>query len=313
MYHIIINPMSRSGKGLKIWKRDVEPLLHAENIQYRSYFSRSEGDVARIVSDILSSTAERPIRLILLGGDGTVNEAIQGMKDTDRVILGYIPTGSSNDLARDLEIPKDPAEALRLILHEGKEFPMDLATVAYDDGSKRRFVVSCGIGFDAAVCEEALHSNMKKFFNKIGLGKLTYLGIALKQLITAKSAKCTITLDDGTTAKIKRLLFVTCMLHRYEGGGFMFCPDADDADGYLDLCAVGDAPKLLLLLALPPAFKGKHYFMKGITPYCAKKIRIETSAPLWLHTDGEVWRKTTAFTVTCERHAIQIIRKERIS
>lgn len=313
MYHIIINPMSRSGRGLKIWKQDVEPILHAEGISYRSYFSREGGDVARIVSDVLSSTPERPIRLILLGGDGTVNEALQGMQDTAGVILGYIPTGSSNDLARDLQIPREPAEALRLILHEGKAFPMDLATVAYDDGSKRRFAVSCGIGFDAAVCEEALHSNIKKFFNKVGLGKLTYLGIALKQLIAAKSAKCTITLDDGTTAKIKRLLFVTCMLHRYEGGGFMFCPDADACDGYLDLCAVGDSPKLLLLFALPPAFKGKHYFMKGVTPYCAKKVRIETSAPLWLHTDGEVWRKTCAFTVTCERHAIQIIGNESVS
>ncbi len=307
MYHIIINPMSRSGKGLKIWKKEVEPLLHEEKIRYRSYFSRKAGDVARIMREILSSATERPIRIILLGGDGTVNEAVQGITDYSDVILGYIPTGSSNDLARDLQIPTDPAEAVHLILHDGKAIPMDLATVSYDDGSKRRFIVSCGIGFDAAVCEEALHSNIKKFFNKIGLGKLTYLGIALKQLITAKSAKCTITLDDGTTATIKRLLFVTCMLHRYEGGGFMFCPDADATDGYLDLCAVGDCPKFLLLFALPSAFKGKHYFMKGVTPYCAKEVRIETSIPLWLHTDGEVWRKTTALTVTCQKHAIQMI------
>lgn len=310
MYHVIINPMSRSGKGLKIWKKEVEPLLHAENVHYRSYFSREAGNISRIMKEIVNSATERPIHIIVLGGDGTVNEAVQGIPEHADVILGYIPTGSSNDLARDLQIPKDPAEALRLILHDGKPYPMDLGTVAYDDGSKRRFIVSCGIGFDAAVCEESLHSNMKKMFNKVGLGKLTYLGIALKQLITAKSAKCTITLDDGSTATIKRLLFVTCMLHRYEGGGFMFCPDADATDGYLDLCAVGDCPKALLLLALPSAFKGKHYFMKGITPYCAKQVRIETSAPLWLHTDGEVWRKTTACTVTCQKHAIQMICKE---
>lgn len=305
--------MSRSGKGLKIWKKEVEPLLHAQKVHYRSYFSREAGDVTRIMREITNSATERPIRIILLGGDGTVNEAVQGIKDHSDVILGYIPTGSSNDLARDLQIPTAPVEALDLILHEGKAYPMDLATVTYDDGSKRRFIVSCGIGFDAAVCEEILHSNIKKKLNKVGLGKLTYLGIALKQLITAKSARCTITLDDDTTATIKRVLFVTCMLHRYEGGGFMFCPDADATDGYLDLCAVGDCPKGLLLLALPPAFKGKHYFMKGITPYCAKKVRIETSAPLWLHTDGEVWRKTTACTVTCQKHAIQMIGKEIVS
>lgn len=307
MYHIIINPTSRSGKGLAIWKNEVEPALHAENISYRSYFSKEEGDVARIATDILSTYKDRPLHIILLGGDGTVNEAIQEMDDTSGVVLGYIPTGSSNDLARDLGIPTEPTKALQLILHTGKTYPMDLGTVAYDDGRIRRFVVSCGIGFDAAVCEEAQHSNLKKVFNKIGLGKLTYLGIALKQLFATKSVSCKLILDDDQPVQIRKLLFITCMQHRYEGGGFMFCPTADATDGYLDLCAVGDTPKLLLLSALPTAFKGKHYFVKGITPYRARKVRIETSSPLWVHTDGEVCRKTTSFTATCEQHAIQII------
>lgn len=307
MYHVIINPMSRSGKGLKIWKTEVEPTLHAEGVSYRSYFSRKEGDIARIASDILESATERPIRIILLGGDGTLNEALQGMKDTSHIILGYIPTGSSNDFARDLRIPTDPVEALHLILHTGKVQFMDLGTIAYDNGTKRRFIVSCGIGYDAAVCEEALHSSIKKFCNKIGLGKLTYLGIALKQLLSTKSVSCELTLDDDIPIKIHKLLFVTCMQHRYEGGGFMFCPNADASDGYLDLCVVGDVPKLLILFALPTAFKGKHYFVKNITTHRAKKVRIETSSKLWVHTDGEVGSQTTAITVTCEQNAIQII------
>ena len=307
MYHIIINPASRSGKGLDVWKKEVEPGLHRENISYRSYFSREAGDVARIAADILNNNEERPIRIIILGGDGTVNEALQGMKDTSGVILGYIPTGSSNDFALDLGIPTEPAQALQLILHTGRTYPMDLGTVTYDDGTKRRFAVSCGIGFDAAVCEEALHSNIKKLFNKIGLGKLTYLGIALKQLFTAKSVSCTLTLDDGEPIAIRKLLFITCMQHRFEGGGFMFCPAADATDGLLDLCSVGDVPRLLILFALPTAFKGKHYIVKGIRPYRAKKVRIETSAPLWVHTDGEVSRRTNAFSVVCEPQSIQII------
>ncbi len=307
MYHIIINPASRSGNGLKIWKKEVEPLLHAANANYRSYFSRKAGDVSRITKDILSATKERPITMIIMGGDGTVNEALQGMKDTSNVILGYIPTGSSNDLARDLGIPSEPAEALHLILHAKKTSPMDLGIITYDDGTKRRFIVSCGIGFDAAVCEEALHSNLKKAFNKLGLGKLTYLGIALKQLFAAKSVSCKLILDDGEPIHIRRILFVTCMQHRFEGGGFMFCPYANATDGKLDLCVVGNVPKLLILFALPTAFKGKHYFVKGIRPYRAKKVRIETSSPLWVHTDGEVNRKTTAFTVSCEQHGIHLI------
>lgn len=307
MYHIVINPASRSGKGLEIWKKEVEPLLLSEQIEYCSYLSKSPGDVSNIARNILTTVNTRPISIILLGGDGTVNEALQGMEDTQGVILGYIPTGSGNDFARDLRLPKDPSEALRLILRQEKVHAMDLGTIEYGDGIRRRFAVSHGIGFDAAVCEEITRSNLKKILSKVGLSKLTYLLIALKQLCAARLVSCQLTFDDRETISIKRLLFLTGMLHRYEGGGFMFCPNADASDGLLDLCVVGDIPKIVCLLALPTAFKGKHYFVKGITPYRAKKIQVETSAPLWLHTDGEVWCQTNTLTVTCEQGAIQMI------
>lgn len=87
----------------------------------------------------------------------------------------------------------------------------------------------------------------------------------------------------------------------------MFCPDACASDGLLNLCAVGDLPKLLVLCALPTAFRGKHYRFKGITPYRARTVTIETSSPLWVHTDGEVTRKSDKLTVTCRQGAVRII------
>lgn len=308
MYQIIINPASRSGKGMKIWKEQVEPALQRSQVAYRPYFSRKAGDVAKIAEEITAQAEESPLSLIILGGDGTVNEALSGISDVSKVILGYIPTGSSNDLARDLKLPVNPTAALELILHSGKIRPLDLGTLTYSDGQKRRFVVSCGIGYDAAVCEEALHSKIKNVLNRLGLGKLTYLGIALKQLFAAKAVSGKIILDDGAPIDIGNILFTACMLHRFKGGGFMFCPDADPEDGLLNLCAVGNLPKALVLFALPTAFQGKHYRFKGITPYTAKKVTIETSSPLWVHTDGEVTRKSSRITVTCERHALSMIR-----
>lgn len=64
---------------------------------------------------------------------------------------------------------------------------MDLGTVTYEDGQSRLFCVSCGIGYDAAVCEEALHSKMKNVLNKIGLGKLTYLSIGPETAFCSES------------------------------------------------------------------------------------------------------------------------------
>ena len=307
MYHIIINPRSRSGRGLKIWKEIVEPRLHRDGIVYRNYFSERPGDVARLAGEITGAAAGEPVTLIILGGDGTVNEALTGIRDTSNITLGYIPTGSSNDLARDLKLPKDPLEALELVLHKGSVHAMDIGIVTYPDGETRPFIVSCGIGFDAAVCEEALHSKIKNIFNRLGLGKLTYLGIALKQLFGAKAISGRLTLDDADPVNMNTLLFVACMLHRFEGGGFMFCPNADASDGILNLCAVGDLPKLLILFALPTAFKGNHYRFKGITPYQARTVTIETSAPLWVHTDGEVSRKSNRLTVSCRQGAVKML------
>ena len=233
MYHILINPASRSGKGLLIWKNQIEPALQRENIPYRAYFSKKAGNASRIAEEITSQT-DSTLSLIILGGDGTINEALQGIRNTSRIILGYIPTGSSNDLARDLGIPYNPRDALDLILHSGTPKTMDLGTVTYPDGITRRFAVSCGIGFDAAVCEDAMHSTIKQIMNKLGLGKLTYLGVALKQLFTARAVSGQLTIEDGTPINIGNMLFTACMLHRFEGGGFQFAPNADANDGILN-------------------------------------------------------------------------------
>lgn len=317
MYYIIINPASRSGRGARIWSEQVEPALQEKQVSYQAYFSGKSGEVRQLAAQITKEhTDEAGLKLIILGGDGTVNEALQGIADLSKVVLGYIPTGSSNDLARDLGISKDPKSALDLILENTAPRAMDLGRLTYLDEDlpeeSRLFAVSCGIGFDAAVCAEAMSSRIKDTMNRIGLGKLTYLGIALKQLITARKVSCNLTLEnsaDGTQKSIhlSRFLFVTCMSHRYEGGGFMFCPPAVDHDGILDLCVVGNISKALVLLALPTAFFGKHYFVKGIDAYTAVKMSVTASAPLWVHTDGEVTRKSCGFRVECLPGAVRMI------
>ena len=174
-------------------------------------------------------------------------------------------------------------------------------------GSGRYFGVSCGLGFDAAVCEEILSSKLKKVMNKLGLGKLTYLGIALKQLFAAKKVSCEIILDDNQIITLPRFLFVAGMIHQYEGGGFKFCPGADFHDGIMDICLVGNVPKPVILLALPTAFKGKHYLFKGVDKYSARKMTVKTGSPLWVHTDGEVFAKTDSITLSCEKELLRIL------
>lgn len=323
MYYIIVNPASKSGRGAKIWS-GIKPVLDQKKTAYKVFFSMEAGHVIKLVRELsvslLKNDSDFILKLIVLGGDGTLNETLQGITDFDRVQIGYIPTGSSNDMARDLKLSKDPLEILERILSCRKPVLMDLGCLTYEQTSERLsrlhsseqnlnryFSVSSGIGFDAAVCEEALASKFKNTLNRIGLGKLTYLSIALKQLLMAKKITCTITLDEGEPIRLHKFLFVACMIHQYEGGGFKFCPGADCRDGLIDVCSVGNIPKWLVLLALPTAFYGKHYLFKGIDHYTASKIHLETSSPLWVHTDGEVTMKSNSITLTCRQNKLQFL------
>ncbi len=77
------------------------------------------------------------------------------------------------------------------------------------------------------------------------------------------------------------------MIHRYEGGGFKFCPDADYSDGYLDVLVVGNISKLKVLRILPTALKGEHLRFPGLKAYRAKKVVVKTQVPIPVHVDGE--------------------------
>lgn len=316
MYYIIVNPSSKSGRGIRIWQK-LKPVFQERNIPYELMLSTHIGHIAEFTKKITAT--DKHVNLILLGGDGTINEALQGIRDFSKISIGYIPTGSSNDLARAMKLKKDPLKLLDTIL-SGKSSRMadiGVLTCENDDSEPRiagkripeksYFVVSSGIGFDAAVCEEALSSNIKNTLNKLKLGKLTYLGIALKQLITAKPVACDICLDNKERIHADRFLFVASMIHKYEGGGFNFCPNADAADGIFDICFVGSISKPLILIALPTAFFGKHYIFPQIFHYTANKLEIKTSVPLWVHTDGEVHFKSSHIYLSCEKQKLEFL------
>jgi diacylglycerol kinase family enzyme len=171
----------------------------------------------------------------------------------------------------------------------------------------RLFDVSAGIGFDAAVCEQALSSNTKNFLNKIGLGKLTYGSIALRQLFGAEKVACEITLDDKKTIRLNRFIFIAAMVHHYEGGGFKFAPGADLTDGKFDLVYAGDMPSARMLLALPLSFIGHYFWIKGIGHHVVQKVSIKTQKPLWVHTDGEVSVKSDHITFECLKQKLRMM------
>lgn len=307
MIHFIVNPVSKSGKGLKLWKNRIEPVLRAKDIGYSLDFSKEHGDVTSICSRLSrNASKEKNCTVVILGGDGTLNDAVQGIEDFENTVLAYIPAGSSNDFARDMHLSKSVKKSLERILSGQEPKLLDIGEVTTEK-TKRRFAVSCGIGFDAAVCQRASHSYVKKTLNKFGLGKLTYLAIALRQLLNAPESDCQIEFSSGEKLLLKKFLFAASMVHSYEGGGFKFCPKASCTDGKMNLCAVNGKSVPGILLALPTAFFGLHGLFKGIHLLEFDSATITSDVPLWLHTDGEVWQKSSQITVRTFEKKLKII------
>ena len=324
MYYCIVNPSARSGKGRDIWKK-LKLKFHEKGIEYSAQLTRGPGHATEIASNLTrniegADPKTLPVRIVVLGGDGTLNEVINGICDFDNTLLGYIPIGSSNDFARDLSYPKKTDALLDKILEGIEKRRLDLGKLTYNSMSRetsrlcsnrfkvtRIFDVSAGIGFDAAVCEQALSSKTKNFLNKIGLGKLTYGTIALRQLFGAKKIPCSIAIDNDEPIELSRFIFIAAMIHHYEGGGFNFAPKADLCDGKFDLVWAGNMPPARMLYALFFSFFGNYYWIKGVGHKTAEKITIKTEMPLWVHTDGEVSVKSDHITLECLRETLRLM------
>ena len=282
-YHFIVNPKARSGQGWMIW-RSLEPELMKRRIDYQCSLTRKRKDAGRIAAGITADGKQHT--LVVLGGDGTLNEVVNGIACPEQTTVGYIPIGSSNDFARGLGIPKDPGEAMKLILDPERTQKIDIGEIISSSGS-RRFIVSGGIGFDAAVCHEVCVSKWKVFLNRLGLGKLSYAVVALDRLAKDRPVTMRLIFPDGSSKTLERTYFAAFMNLPYEGGGFKFSPAADPGDGLLDVVAAHgiSIPKVLFLL--PLALLGKHTGFRGISVIRCREVHIESERALPLHTDGE--------------------------
>lgn len=299
MYTFLVNPGSRSGLGLTVWNT-LEHYLNEHEITYQVYFTKYQRHASKLAARLSADSSVKT--LIVLGGDGTLNEVINGIGDLTSVTLGYIPIGSGNDFARSMGLSKDPLTALSHILSPSRFACLNIGITTYETDKnpdcKRRFATSSGLGFDAGVCHQVIVSPLKRFLNKLHLGKLSYVGVALSQIFTMipddMYVKLTDTSGDMETHLFHKVYFAAAMNQPMEGGGFRFCPKADPSDDLLDIIVVESLPKAVILLLLPTAFKGWHVFFKGIHTYQCKKASFISLRPLPVHTDGEpVYLKRT--------------------
>ena len=320
MFYCIVNPSARS-EGRNTVSEKLEAALQKSGAAFRMIYTSGPGhasEAARQAS--LEADPEEPAVLVVLGGDGTLNETLAGIENFDAVRLGLIPVGSGNDFALGIGLSKNTDVLIRRIIQNKVTRRIDIGRLTYDHmtglyargrheppAKTAYFAVSMGIGYDAAVCEEAISSPIKKALNKVNLGKMTYGAIAVRQLVSAPKVHARIEVDGTYTYEPERMMFAALMNTPYEGGGYMFAPDASVTDGYLNLCLIGDIPKPLALGCFPLAAMGKVYGINGVSHCPGKHFEIRTDVPLWIHTDGEVAVKSDAVTIDCLPSRLSLI------
>lgn len=298
MLYFIVNETSRSGRTRQIWK-DIQQSLIKADVSYEYMITQGRDHATKLASEI-SQRPEDNICIVVIGGDGTMNEVINGIADFDKVRFGIIPTGSGNDFGGGLDLPKSPEENLQRIISsykagEDSYRAVDIGLVRWGQNQKKLFGISSGIGLDAIVCKKALSSKLKNVLNKLGLGSLTYVLLTIITLFSMKTADFEISYDNNKST-LKKTIFAAAMNLRAEGGGVPMAPDATPYDGKLSISSASGIPKWITFLCLPFLVAGKHTHIKGFNLVSCREASIHSSQKMTLHADGEYVADVTDLT-----------------
>ena len=306
-YSFIVNPNAGNGQGLKKWNR-VRAFLDRNGFDYDIFFTTASGDAARRARE-LSEACTEPTEVVVVGGDGTVNEVVNGLRLLAPVTLGYIPAGTGNDFARSMRFSMNPIHVIKGFTRMHRVEAVDYGVLTCGDGETvRRFINSSGVGYDAAVCTALARRRAKSRFPFHPLWKLGYILEGIRQFMKARPSRGYIILDGDRRMEFNNILFVSSHIHPFEGGGFRFATYADPKDGILEICVISGSNKLMLI---PVLCSGRWKGLKsrrGVRLFQCREAHIHLDHGLPVHTDGEVIRSQTDMDVRCVQQQLRILR-----
>lgn len=305
MYYFIVNKFGGTGNASKIVHQIKTTLDHLE-IEYKIFFSEKVGH-AEILARTISQFDDNEIKIIIVGGDGTINEVINGITSFERVLVGIIPCGSGNDFARGMKLFRHNSQkALEQIIHSKNIKCVDLGVVETKQ-NRRLFCISSGFGLDAIVTTSLNGSLLKSFFSKIHLGKIAYALCTISTLCKMKTQKVKISFDGEPLIEFSKLIFVALMNMKAEGGGIPMCPNAFCDDGKLSICIASNVPKWKTFLIFPFLLLGIHKNLKAFYLRDFKTVDIYSESESVLHTDGEDAGITTSIHAECISKKLRIL------
>lgn len=287
--YVIYNPLAGIGNA-----EEEARLLQVVLDEELEYY-----DMTHITNySVFLSGMEKDDYLVIVGGDGTLNRFANDTAGLDfsHEIL-YFPTGSGNDLARELGANGNPVVITQYL----KNLPC-----VEVKGKTYRFLNGIGFGIDGYCCQ--VGDELRKLPNK----KVDYTAIAVKGLLFHFQARNAIVTVDGKKYAYKKVWIAPTMYGKYYGGGMLPTPEQDRNTGKLSVMLFHGAGRLRTLCIFPRIFKGTHVSCRNMVAiHAGHEITVEFDRPTPLQIDGETILAVTKYTAAICRKETELIQSSR--
>ncbi len=287
---VICNPVSGMGRGpdrLAVVRRTLD----AVGVHYIYQMTTHRGHAMQLARSAVQAGCSA---VVVIGGDGTFLEALNGVLDpyepgtaagtTGRVAMGLVQAGRGSDFGRSAGIPSDVRAACERLI-AGRTQVVDVGHVSFVSFAgkvrSRFFANAAGVGFDAEV---ALRANAGP---RVLGGTIPYLTSLVRTLGRYRNKRVHVNLDNSRQwrGRINSLIVAN---GQYFGGGMNIAPEASLSDGHFDVVTLGDLDKLDLIINVPRVYDGSHVTHPKVSITRARYVEVTSPDRVLLQADGEV-------------------------
>jgi diacylglycerol kinase (ATP) len=299
---LVMNPASAGGRTDRHWP-EIAHALRSAGVRFELHRTTAAGDATQAVRSALAGGYRS---VVVVGGDGTLNEVVNGFFDADGTSTGsdatlaLLPSGTGGDFRRAAGIPANLGAAARLIA-SGLTRRIDVGRIDFAGGQRRLFINIADFGMGGEVAARVNRSTHKRG----GLrGSAMFLAASLSTLLSYESRIARVDVDGHRIEREVRSVVVAN--GRYFGGGMHVAPGAELDDGRFDVVIVGETGRIRALTAAPPLYRGRHIRRREVEVHRARVVQVSCDgAPMLFEIEGEQIGTTPA-TLTCMSGAIRL-------
>lgn len=274
---LLSNPVARAGAHAGSAQRAADR-LRAHGIRTTLLSGGSADESRTLLRSVIEVGTDA---VVVAGGDGTVGLAVQELADTG-IPLGVIPTGTGNDFAATLGLRELDVDAAADAVAAGVTRAVDLARVRREDGTTTMYGTVLASGFDSKVNDRANAMRWPRGGSRYNIAILLEF-----TRLRGIPYEIELELEDGTSERLSGdLMMATVGNGRTYGGGIPICPDADVADGLLDVVLVRPMGRVRFLRLLPRVYRGTHTAVPEVATYRARSVRL-SSPGVGAYADGD--------------------------